>query len=80
MAGIKLGSKQVLENQLPHIRTRISALPELARYQTFGVVYAHLLYIRDKADEIAREIYRIENQEEICFENSTDTDKDGMSA
>lgn len=63
MTGIKLESKNLLEKELIHIRKNVSALPELARYKSFGVIYARILYIRDKADEIARELYRIENQE-----------------
>lgn len=70
MAGIKLESKNLLEKELVSIRKNVSVLPELARYKSFGVVYARLLCIRDKADEIAREIYRIENQEVLPFDDS----------
>lgn len=73
---MKREGKNFLERSLPDIRKRISALPETTRYESFGVVYAQVLYLRDKFDEIARELYAIENQEEICFGSSPSENKD----
>jgi hypothetical protein len=58
-----------LETTLPDLRRRVSSLPEIARYKSFGVVYAHVLYLRDKFDELARELYAIENQEELPIDD-----------
>lgn len=76
--GMKRAGKNFLENALPDIRKRVSALPETARYESFGIVYAQVLFLRDKFDEIARELYAIENQEEICFEDSSSKNSDRM--
>lgn len=54
----------------------MTELPEIARFKSFGVVYAYLLYIRDKADEIARELYRIENQEVLPIDDSASKNPD----
>jgi hypothetical protein len=67
--GIKLESKNYLEKQLPDIRRRISALPQDARFGSFGYIYAEALWLRDKFDEIARELYRIENQEVLPIDD-----------
>lgn len=67
--GIKLAGKNYLEKELPDIRKRISALPEIARYKSFGFTYASVLFLRDKFDEIARELYAIENQEVLPIDD-----------
>jgi hypothetical protein len=74
--GIKREGKNYLEKQLPDIRLRVSALPELARYKSFGVVYASVLFLRDKFDEIARELYRIENQEVLPIDDPSSKNAD----
>jgi hypothetical protein len=71
MAGIKLEGKNYLEKELPNIRKRISVLPEDARFKSFGWTYAAVLYLRDKFDEIARELYRIENQEVLPLDTAS---------
>lgn len=78
MAGISLQSKNVIEKALPDIRLRTSELPDVARIQTFGMLYAKLLYLRDAFGKLAEEIYRIENQEVLCLDDSTNTDSDRM--
>lgn len=70
MAGMKLESKNLLERELPNIRKHVSELPEIARFRSPLVVYANLLWIRDKCDEISREIFRIENQEVLPIDDS----------
>lgn len=72
MAGISLGQKNYLEKQLPDIRKRVSALPEEARFRSFGMVYAQVLWLRDKFGEIAIELYRMENQEALPIDETTE--------
>lgn len=78
MAGIKREGKNILEKELPKIRRNVTALPELARYGSFGTVYASLLYIRDAADDIAREIYRIEMQEVLPIDDTASKNEDRL--
>lgn len=76
MAELKRSSLNEIEKALPEIRRRVSALPEEARFRSFVQVYAQVLWLRDKFGELAIELYRLENQEEICFDSSTDKNED----
>lgn len=78
MAGIKLEGKNLLKKELPGIRKHIQELPEIARYRSPLLVYANLLWIRDKADEIARELYRIENQEVLPIDDTSSKNEDRL--
>jgi hypothetical protein len=60
-----------LEKSLVPIRQRFTRLPEEARRGSFGSTYAHVLWLRDKFAELAEELYAIENQEELCLDETT---------
>lgn len=74
--GMKRTGKNYLERELADVRRRVSQLPEVARREGFGMTYAHVLYLRDKFDEIAAELYRIEHQEELWIDASASKNAD----
>lgn len=60
-----------IERTLIDVRPRITKLPDIARFQSFINVYAHVLYLRDKFGLLAIELYRIENQGVLPIDETT---------